>query len=146
MIEIPDSAYLEDLQGAIDVATLYVTLHPALYQGGQGGERNLYGFLTHYACEICNEILASTSMRVAYGEIRHGGDITVSEQFVEASLGATPLGDPQASVVFDIVEEPYTTVNEDGAVIASSEGGTYRVAMELRYSNGLWQVSGIADA
>src|SRR5690606_4541294 len=95
VIEIPDSAYLEDLQGAIDVATLYVTLHPALYQGGQGGERNLYGFLTHYACEICNEILASTSMRVAYGEIRHGGDITVSEQFVEASLGATPLGDPQ---------------------------------------------------
>src|SRR5690606_20413807 len=37
VIEIPDSAYLEDLQGAIDVATLYVTLHPALYQGGQGG-------------------------------------------------------------------------------------------------------------
>jgi hypothetical protein len=141
LAQIPEAAKGDDLLAAVEMAKFFITLHPGLYQGEDPA---LFAWLSLPECMFCSSSLATTAERVARGEIQIGGNGSIPDQVEDSVLDMETDDTTTAFVGFELVEAPHTTIDREGTEIRSSDGGTYRVSVALRQSEGLWRVYGVS--
>ena len=137
LAQIPEEAKGDDLLAAVEMAKFFILLHPGLYQGG---DRELFEWLSLPECEYCSSSLAVTEERLAEGIVQVGGDFTIPEQVERSVIDPDTDNTTTALTGFKVNEAPYEFVDTEGQITFSDPGGEFSAALALRHIDGLWRV------
>ncbi len=140
LAQIPEEAKGDDLLAAVEMAKFFILLHPGLYQGG---DRELFEWLSLPECEFCSSSLAVTEERLAEGIVQVGGDFTIPEQVERSVIDPDTDNTTTALVGFHLAYSAYVYQDANGEVTLSAEGGSLNTAIALRQVDGLWRIYGV---
>mgnify|MGYP005812666115 CR=1 FL=1 len=140
LAQIPEEAKGDDLLAAVEMAKFFIQLHPGLYQGG---DREMFEWLSLPECEFCSSSLEVTEERLAEGIVQVGGDFTIPEQVEGSVIDPETDNTTTALIRFRVEEASFVYHDSAGTVTHEDEGGTYEFSFALRYVNGLWRVLGV---
>ena len=139
LAQIPEEAKGDDLLAAVEMAKFFIQLHPGLYQGG---DRELFEWLSLPECEFCSSSLEVTEERLAEGIVQVGGDFTIPEQVEGAVIDPDTDNTTTALVRFELSYSAYKYEDADGEVTVEEPAGELTATFALRHIDGVWRVYG----
>lgn len=137
---VPEDARDESLAGAANFSYYFLELYPQMFVANPGIAISTFDALSSPDCDFCSSSIDSALRTADMGAHSTGGSLTFDR-------AAVPKGGVQDDgdwvIEFPLSAEPSTTVNSEGAQIASSDGGTGTATIGLAYVDGAWQVLGV---
>ncbi|MCB7136052.1 DUF6318 family protein [Cellulosimicrobium marinum] len=127
-----------DAEGAAAAAEYFLELYPYVMTTGDTAE---WEAMSHEACESCQGMLDSASLRAQDGDIFEGGEtrVVVGETYVQDELtGLFPLD-------LEVTQDPVQIASRGGEILYAEDQRTFAARAEMGVRDGDWVVFGFAE-
>nr|WP_255434354.1 DUF6318 family protein [Cellulosimicrobium sp. TH-20] len=138
--ERPAAMDRDDAEGAAAAAEYFFALIPYVIATGETTEWDAMSW--EESCDFCANIRTRAVEGVESGHKSSGAEVALSNP----DVGAYDDFGGGYPVLFDFEQTPYSRVDSNGTVIASDDGGSGRIQVDMHRRDSGWVVLGVSAA